>query len=194
MFFPRDLSRPSARRLRQNIIASSLAMKKKFTQQEDNYLLHLVHLHGPRDWKTVAWYMGGRTVRQCRERFKYYLAPGLGRRAWTPDEDAFLLDRYAVFGPKWAQMALLFEGRTDIDLKNRYHKLIRSVQTENEANEETQNAQDELEVQTERIKSPEPQEEYAGIMQAPGSGGRVRPRRIICASLSRKGTAAREIE
>jgi hypothetical protein len=49
------------------------SIKKKFTEEEDQYLLYLVSIHGIRDWKTVSWHMRGRTVRQCRERFKYYL-------------------------------------------------------------------------------------------------------------------------
>jgi hypothetical protein len=102
--------------------------KRKFTEDEDALLLHLVSIHGAHDWKTIAWHMSGRTVRQCRERFKYYLHPGIERRPWTPDEDRLLLDRYDAMGPRWAQLALQFDGRTDIDIKNRYHRIRRGME------------------------------------------------------------------
>jgi hypothetical protein len=99
--------------------------KKKFTEEEDKHLQHLVIVCGIRDWKAIALCMNGRTARQCRERFKYYLELGLKRRAWTRDEDRLLMDKYKSIGPRWARIALSFHGRTDIDLKNRYHRIMR---------------------------------------------------------------------
>jgi hypothetical protein len=84
-------------------------------------------VQGIRDWKAVSCHMNGRSVRQCRERFKYYLEPGLNRPQWTPSEDNLLLEKYDAIGPKWAQLALFFQGRTDIDVKNRYHRIKRSI-------------------------------------------------------------------
>jgi hypothetical protein len=101
--------------------------KKKFTPDEDRYLCYLVAMLGEHDWKSVAWRMNGRTIRQCRERFKYYLQPGLNRPAWTPFEDRLLFEKYQQYGPKWAHIAIFFRGRTDIDLKNRYHVIKRAM-------------------------------------------------------------------
>jgi hypothetical protein len=101
--------------------------KKKFTPDEDRYLLYLVSMLGMYDWKSVSGYMKGRSRRQCRERFKYYLEPGLYRPAWTPYEDELLVQKVQEFGPKWANISQFFPGRTDIDLKNRYQIVKRSL-------------------------------------------------------------------
>jgi hypothetical protein len=101
--------------------------KIKFTKEEDQYLQSLVTFHGIRNWKIIACYMVGRTPRQCRERFKYYLDPGLERPAWTHDEDRLLMNKYKEIGPKWAQLALFFSERTNVDLKNRYNRIMCSV-------------------------------------------------------------------
>jgi hypothetical protein len=103
--------------------------KKKFTDAEDEQLRYLVSLYGASQWKNVAWGMNGRTVRQCRERWKYYLEPGIKREEWDEAEDKTLMQKYDEMGPKWAQIAQFFSGRTDIDLKNRFHKLQRSGAT-----------------------------------------------------------------
>jgi hypothetical protein len=104
----------------------TVASKKKFTEHEDRFLLHLVTVQGIRDWKSIALHMQGRTVRQCRERFKYYLEPGLDRPSWSKAEDQLLMEKFEAFGPHWAQIVLFFPGRTDIDLKNRYNRIRRS--------------------------------------------------------------------
>ena len=106
--------------------ANPVSTKKKFSASEDSYLAYLVSIHGPNDWKKIAWNMTGRTVRQCRERWKYYLEPNINRKGWTSEEDELLVEKYREFGPKWAQITAFFENRTDIDLKNRYHKIERS--------------------------------------------------------------------
>jgi hypothetical protein len=53
-----------------------------------------------------------------------------------------LLDKYTSIGPKWAQLALFFDGRTDIDVKNRYHRLLRSSKRGTEQMDDDQAAPD----------------------------------------------------
>jgi hypothetical protein len=49
----------------------------RFTASEDARLIELVREYGTDAWQTVAKYMSGRTVRQCRERWNHYLDPCL---------------------------------------------------------------------------------------------------------------------
>jgi hypothetical protein len=49
--------------------------------------------------------MAGRTVRQCRERWKYYLEPSINKLEWTPQEDQLLMEKHHDLGPRWAQIA-----------------------------------------------------------------------------------------
>ncbi|OHT10060.1 Myb-like DNA-binding domain containing protein [Tritrichomonas foetus] len=98
----------------------------KFSYKEDQLLLHYVNTMGTNNWKAIAQLMEDRTARQCRERFKYYLDPQLNKVvSWTPEEDKLLLSKYEEVGPKWAFISYFFTGRTDIDLKNRYNRLMR---------------------------------------------------------------------
>jgi hypothetical protein len=101
--------------------------KQKFSIEEDNFLFYLVSVHGPSNWKRIASMMHGRTVRQCRERWKYYLKPSINRLEWTAQEDQLLLEKHGELGPQWAQLTPFFHVRTDIDLKNRFHKIQRSA-------------------------------------------------------------------
>jgi hypothetical protein len=103
----------------------SSSHKRKFTPEEDNFLAYLVRLHGPNNWRAVASQMRGRTVRQCRERWKYYLEPSINKGDWTEAEDQLLVVKYHEIGPKWAQIAAFFASRTDIDLKNRFQRIQR---------------------------------------------------------------------
>jgi hypothetical protein len=100
--------------------------KQKFSAEEDQYLNYLVSRHGLSNWKQIASHMNGRTVRQCRERWKYYLEPSINKLDWTKQEDELLMEKYQAFGPRWAQIANFFGSRTDIDLKNRFHRIERT--------------------------------------------------------------------
>jgi hypothetical protein len=172
---------------------SSSSIKKKFTEQEDSHLIYLVGLHGTRDWKTIAWHMNGRTVRQCRERFKYYLAPGIDRPAWTDDEDRLLMARYGTIGPKWAQLAVFFDGRTDIDLKNRYHRLRRLMKRSKKQGSgnlvdcEKQDvsglhAGSDLRSPRPRLPSLTPGVDFVSMSPIQPVMAPIRPRRIICSN------------
>ena len=100
-------------------------LHRKFTQSEDKLLLHLVNTYGDKSWQTISIMMGNRTPRQCRERFKYYLKPIAINREWTQEEDDLLMQKYTELGSKWAYISTFFDGRTDINIKNRFNKLKR---------------------------------------------------------------------
>eukprot|EP00300_Choanocystis_sp_HF-7_P034883 c4795_g1_i1.p1 GENE.c4795_g1_i1~~c4795_g1_i1.p1 ORF type:complete len:233 (+),score=21.24 c4795_g1_i1:101-700(+) len=77
-------------------------------------------------WKVVATALGtGKSVRQCRERWRNVLDPNLKRGAWTPTEDKTLCEMLARVGPKWAVLAEHLPGRTDTSVKNRFSALYR---------------------------------------------------------------------
>lgn len=98
---------------------------KKFTQAEDNLLQRLVRQYGACNWGMIANFMHGRTCRQCRERWKYYLAIPAKNGEWTETEDELLLKKYEEIGPHWVEMSTYFNSRTDINLKNRFNRLQR---------------------------------------------------------------------
>ena len=118
--------------------------KSAFTKEEDNKLKRLVSQYGDKAWAKIALEMEGRTQRQCRERYKHYLSPNILNAKWTDDEDKLLLEKYKIYGPKWAIISKYFKMRTDINIKNRWIVLMRrnafvkafQPQTKESSNEE----------------------------------------------------------
>ncbi|OHT14531.1 hypothetical protein TRFO_15051 [Tritrichomonas foetus] len=107
---------------------SPTGSRQKFTPEEDNLLYELVKQYGTSNWKAVMRHMKGRSARQCRERFKYYLEPTLNKNEWTESEDRILMVKHAELGPKWSQITQYLKSRTPIDLKNRFHLLQRACE------------------------------------------------------------------
>jgi len=99
--------------------------KTKFTEQEDTLLAQLVGHFGEEKWNEISLYMNGRSIRQCRERWRNYLSPSINRSEWSLQEDALLASKYEELGPKWKQISRFFQNRTDISLKNRLLVLVR---------------------------------------------------------------------
>lgn len=94
--------------------------RSKFTPQEDATLKELVAKYGSTKWSEIAMKLPNRTGRQCRERWKNYLAPGIQNGPWSPEEDALLVQKVKELGTMWSKMVPFFPGRTDVNLKNRW--------------------------------------------------------------------------
>jgi hypothetical protein len=95
-------------------------VKHKFTADEDERLTDIVTRYGESNWKNIAAQLGGRTCRQCRERWKNYLDPNLNKDPWTAAEDELLIAQYAALGSQWSLIAKHFPFRTDVACKNRW--------------------------------------------------------------------------
>lgn len=97
--------------------------RQMFTAEEDNLLKYYVSIHGDNKWNIIAQLMGNRSVRQCRERYRNYLAPEINHKKWSPEEDKLLLEKYSEYGAKWSKISNFFASRTEISIKNRYAAL-----------------------------------------------------------------------
>jgi hypothetical protein len=97
--------------------------RQPFSEKEDDQLKELVAQLGNDNWRLVADQMENRTARQCRERYRGYLAPSLTTAAWMDTEDDLLRDLVSQLGPKWSQIAARFPGRSEVQLKNRWFVL-----------------------------------------------------------------------
>jgi hypothetical protein len=99
--------------------------RSKFSEEEDKLLQSLVEELGEKAWPAIASRMAGRHVRQCRERWNHYLNPAHTKRKWSPLEDRLLETCVAERGRSWKSFESMFPGRSDIDLKNHYNRLVR---------------------------------------------------------------------
>ena len=75
-------------------------------------------------WTDIAKLVPDRAAKQCRERWRNHLDPGVSREAWTEEENAILLQRYEQFGSMWAEIASGLPGRADNGCKNQWNKLM----------------------------------------------------------------------
>lgn len=100
--------------------------KGHWTPEEDALLLQLIQDEKMHSWAMVASKIKGRTAKQCRERWSLNLDPGINRSAWSPEEDALLLQLYDKMGGKWSEIKTEFEGRTENAVKTRYKSLVRA--------------------------------------------------------------------
>ena len=94
--------------------------RKKFSQEEDQQLLELVKIYGPKGWRRISESMPGRTAKQCRDRYCDYLNPEFFNGQWTDAEDALLQQLFAEYGPQWTKIAKAFANRNANSVRNRW--------------------------------------------------------------------------
>ena len=99
--------------------------RKMFSTTEDMKLRAMVLQLGINDWKKISEKMPNRTPRQCRERYKNYLAPEIQNGPWTREEDNALLMLYQKFGPRWSTISQFFRTRSEVNVKNRWTSIGR---------------------------------------------------------------------
>jgi hypothetical protein len=100
--------------------------RRMFSPQDDEELAGLVRAVGDGNWVHVSQRMPpGFTPRQCRERWRNYLDPRLGREPWTEAEDARLVEEFLRLGTRWTMIAEQFPGRSGNTVRNRYFLLVR---------------------------------------------------------------------
>ena len=104
--------------------------KLKFSSEEDKHLLELVSKYGEHNWKNVALEMEGRTIRQCRDRYRHYVSPTINQEEWSEQEDKLLLKKIEDIGCKWKKLEKFFINRNEIQIRNRYYQ-ITHINTKN---------------------------------------------------------------
>lgn len=102
----------------------SLGLRHRFSAEEDRLLRELVAALGTQSWKEVAARMGGRSSRQCRERYKNYLSDSARNGPWSAEEEALLEEKYNKYGPRWSMIAGFFDSRSDANVKNHWTNIV----------------------------------------------------------------------
>lgn len=71
----------------------------------------------------------GRTSKQCRERWRHHLDPAIIKdKTFTTKEDADILKLQEELGNRWSKLAVRLPGRTETDIKVRWHALQKKVE------------------------------------------------------------------
>jgi hypothetical protein len=97
--------------------------KKKFTNQEDDIIIAKVSEYGSNAWNAIASHLRNRSAKQCRERWKHCLQPGIDNSSWTRTEDPIIQEKSHSIGAKWCAIREFLPGRTDVAIKNRWAML-----------------------------------------------------------------------
>ena len=102
-------------------LSGTMGANDPWTDGETDLLKHLVCKHGSKAWTVVAESMQTRNSKQCRRRWKNFIAfPERKDSQWTDREDNVLLEEYDRVGNRWTDIATKLTGRTDNAVKNRW--------------------------------------------------------------------------
>ena len=121
--------------VKENIIKKRFTITKKkkigpWNEEEDKVLKKWVEENGPRHWGKCAQVLQERTGKQCRERWKNCLNTSIKKGDWTAEENLLVLKLYDKF-KSYKKMSIVFPGRTENSLKNRFYIQLRKIAIKN---------------------------------------------------------------
>ncbi|CAB9504931.1 Myb-related protein A [Seminavis robusta] len=95
-------------------------LKRGNWDPEEDRLIVQLHAEGLK-WTEIAERIPGRVPDHLRQRFMNALDPKKKKTPWTQAENKILYEAQKRLGNKWSEMSKLIPGRSENDIKNRWH-------------------------------------------------------------------------
>lgn len=68
------------------------------------------------------------SLKKIKERYFLHLRDGIQMKNWEVEEDLNLLQMIKDHGKKWKKFTSRFQGRTQLQLKNRYNGTLKLIE------------------------------------------------------------------
>ncbi|XP_023765924.1 transcription factor MYB58 [Lactuca sativa] len=96
--------------------------KGAWSEDEDNKLRAYIQRYGHWNWRLLPQFAGlSRSGKSCRLRWMNYLRPNIKHGNFTKEEEDIIVELHNKLGNKWSEMAAYLPGRSDNEIKNRWH-------------------------------------------------------------------------
>jgi len=116
---------------------SKVAHKRStWTTVEDEKIREFYGIYGPK-WTKISENIPNRNGKQVRDRYLNVLASNIKKAGWTVEEDRFILKMMKEIGPQWRKISKSMEGRTEMQVKNRYYTYLKKHRITFEVNEQS---------------------------------------------------------
>jgi myb proto-oncogene protein len=122
--------------------------KRNLFSDIEDQKLYLIKIQNPNlDWGNIAQHLGGRTAKQCKERWINKLDPYIKKGNWTQEEDELINKYVSEIGTKWRKISKMINGRCENDIKNRWYSyLSKNINQNQHQKEHHLNSKDKNEV------------------------------------------------